>query len=337
MAGGGWRGTIEAGQVLAFERVRYPLPATRFMPASVCPNCSAPASGHFCANCGVSLDGSARCAGCGTSLTPGAKFCHRCGTPAGVGVAATTSGTVPPSAPASGAVTGVTTTGRPSGEKLPWAVAAIALLTVVALVAGQNFRAQRPGSTLDAPSNALPQAGLDDRAVGGGDQQQQQQQAPPDAPFAGGAAAGGPAGRAPDISSMTPAERASRLFDRVMRYDEEGKRDSLETFAPMAMVAYEMVGPLDADQRYDLGRIGEVSGNYNVAKAQADTILRARPTHLLGLLLAARMSPDPTAARGYERRLLDAAPAELKSPLPEYTRHRNDIDRAIAEAKKHER
>jgi hypothetical protein len=101
------------------------------------------------------------------------------------------------------------------------------------------------------------------------------------------------------------------------------------------MVAYEMVGPLDADQRYDLGRIGEVSGNYNVAKAQADTILRARPTHLLGLLLAARMSPDPKVARAYERRLLDAAPAELRSPLPEYARHRNDIDRAIAEAKKH--
>jgi hypothetical protein len=207
-----------------------------------------------------------------------------------------------------------------SGEKLPWAVAAIALLTVVALVAGQNFRAQRPGSTLDAPSNALPQAGLDDRAVGGGG--------------GGGGDAPPPAGRAPDISSMTPAERASRLFDRVMRYDEQGKRDSLETFAPMAMVAYEMVGPLDADQRYDLGRIGEVSGNYLVAKAQADTILRARPTHLLGLVLAARMSPDPTVARAYERRLLDAAPAELAKPLPEYERHRNDIEAALAAAKK---
>jgi hypothetical protein len=133
---------------------------------------------------------------------------------------------------------------------------------------------------------------------------------------------------------MTPAERASRLFDRVMRYDEQGKRDSLATFAPMAIVAYEMVGPLDADQRYDLGRIGEVSGNYLVAKAQADTILRQRPTHLLGLALAARMSPDPKVARDYERRLLAAAPAELQNPLPEYERHRNDIEAAIEVAKK---
>ena len=296
---------------------------TALPPSTTCPNCAAPASGHFCANCGVSLDGSARCAGCGTSLTPGAKFCHRCGTPAGTAVPAALSAAEPGMSAASSAP-------RPgSGEKLPWAIAAIALLTVVALVAGQNFRAQRPGSTLDAPSNALPPAGLDDRAVGG----PSQQQPPADAPFAGGGNGAAP-GRAPDISNMTPAERASRLFDRVMRYDEEGKRDSLETFAPMAMVAYEMVGRLDADQRYDLGRIGEVSGNFKVAKAQADTILRDRPTHLLGLLLAARMSPDPKVARDYERRLLAAAPAELKSPLPEYERHRNDIERALAAARK---
>ncbi|HET7456537.1 MAG TPA: zinc ribbon domain-containing protein [Gemmatimonadaceae bacterium] len=295
-----------------------------------CPNCSAPASGHFCANCGVSLDGSARCAGCGTSLTPGAKFCHRCGTPAGA--TAAPAALASPVGGSSSRSSGAPARGAGSGEKLPWAVAAISLLTVVALVAGQNFRAQRPGSTLDAPSNALPQAGLDDRNVG-------EEQPPPvtagDAPFAGAAAAGGPAaGRAPDISSMTPAERASRLFDRVMRYDEQGKRDSLATFAPMAIVAYEMIGQLDADQRYDLGRIGEVSGNYLVAKAQADTILRQRPTHLLGLALAARMSPDPKVARDYERRLLAAAPAELQKPLPEYERHRNDVEAAIEAAKK---
>src|SRR5438045_78744 len=74
----------------------------------------------------------------------------------------------------------------------------------------------------------------------------------PVAPFAGGAAGGGPA---PDISSMSPEERAARLFDRVMRYDEQGKRDSLLVFAPMALNAYEMIGTLDTDQRYDLGRI----------------------------------------------------------------------------------
>lgn len=290
-------------------------PATT--PPTTCPSCGAPASGHFCANCGAPIAG-ARCAGCGSALGEGAKFCHRCGTP--VGASAAAGALAPGVAPAAG---------RAPGDWLPWGVAAIALLTVVALVAGQNFRAQRGGS-LDGPSNAFPQAGLDDRgaagavaAQGGG--------GPVVAPFAGGAPAGG--GPAPDISSMSPEERASRLFDRVMRYDEQGKRDSLLVFAPMALNAYEMIGTLDNDQRYDLGRIGEVSGNYTVAKAQADTILRAQPNHLLALALAARMSPDPAVARQFQQRLLAAAPAELAKKLPEYERHRGDITRALEQAR----
>lgn len=290
---------------------------------ATCPNCSAPASGHFCANCGSPISG-ALCAGCGSALTPGAKFCHRCGTAVGSG-----GGVASAAAPrAAGA-------GRAQGDWLPWGVAAIALLTVVALIAGQNFRAQR-GGTLDAPSNAIAQPGLDDRgAVAAGDAGAGGETGAggaPFAPFAGGAAPA-PGGRAPDISSLSPEERAARLFDRVMRYDEQGKRDSLQVFAPMAMVAYEMIGKLDADQRYDLGRVGEVSGNYNVAKAQADTILRAQPNHLLALALAARMSPDPKVAREYQQKLLAAAPAELKKNLREYQLHRRDIDRALEQAR----
>lgn len=286
---------------------------------TTCPHCSAPAAGHFCANCGSPLTG-ALCAGCGSALTPGAKFCHRCGTAVGSG------GSGPVLAGAGGGAGGGTAAGRAHGDWLPWGVAAIALLAIVALVAGQNFRAQRGGS-LDGPSNAIAQPGLDDRGAAAG---ADAAGGAPFAPFAGGAAAGG---RAPDISSLSPEERASRLFDRVMRYDEQGKRDSLTVFAPMAMVAYEMIGTLSADQRYDLGRIGEVSGNYAVAKAQADTILRDNPSHLLALALAARMSPDPKVARAYQQKLLAAAPAELKKALPEYRLHRGDIDRALEQAR----
>jgi len=297
---------------------------------TTCPNCGAAASGHFCATCGTPLTG-ARCVGCGSALTPGAKFCHRCGTAVGAASAGgtTTAGATRPVA-ASGAGGAPPAAARAHGDWLPWGVAAIALLAVVALVAGQNFRAQRGGS-LDGPSNAFPQAGLDDRGAamaspGGAN-----------APFAGaagGATTGaGPGGRAPDITSLSPEERAARLFDRVMRYDEQGKRDSLLIFAPMAIGAYEMIESLDADQRYDLGRIGEVSGNYTVAKAQADTILRAQPNHLLALSLAARMSPDPAVAREYQRKLVAAAPAELAKQLPEYARHRADITRALSQAR----
>lgn len=47
-----------------------------------CPSCGANATGKFCAECGAPI-GKGSCRGCGTSLTPGAKFCHRCGLTAG--------------------------------------------------------------------------------------------------------------------------------------------------------------------------------------------------------------------------------------------------------------
>ncbi|MEO7966323.1 MAG: hypothetical protein ABIT38_20670, partial [Gemmatimonadaceae bacterium] len=83
------------------------------------------------------------------------------------------------------------------------------------------------------------------------------------APFAGGAsgsaAAGGAPVRAPDISAMSPRERADKLYDRVMRQAAEGKVDSATFFAGMATQAYELLGPLDNDLKYDYGRMAEMS------------------------------------------------------------------------------
>jgi hypothetical protein len=264
-----------------------------------CGSCGAMGTGgRFCAECGAPFEG-ALCAACRSSLTAGAKFCHRCGAAAGA---------APPS------------DGRPQ-PMLPWAITAIALIAVIAVVAGRNF-----GLGLGSPTPAAqPETASNDQPVAG------------DAPFANGDASSGAVVRAPDISALSPAERADRLFDRVMRLKEEGKQDSVEFFAPMVMSAYQMMGPLNADQHYDLGRIGEVTGVTTLAQAEADTILRANPTHLLGLVLAAHaamaanQAPD---ARRYYRRLLVAAPAETSKELPEYTRHRHDIDAAIAEGKK---
>jgi hypothetical protein len=147
------------------------------------------------------------------------------------------------------------------------------------------------------------------------------------------AAASAPAGaRAPDISSMSPEERASRLFDRVMRYGEQGKTDSLKIFAPMAIEAYQMIGPLDSHARYDMGMIGIVSGDAQFARAQADTILATNKTHLLGLVLAmkaAGLRQDMNARAEYQRRLIAAAPAERAKKLKEYEEHAPDIDAAL--------
>ena len=265
------------------------------MPDSItCPSCGTTASGHYCSNCGASLQG-APCSSCGAELSPGARFCHHCGTAVG------------DKAPA--------TTVDSRTNALPWIVAALAFLALFAMAAGRGFTA-RPSSTVDGSQNALPQAGLDDRGPATDD--------------AGGI-------RAPDISNMSPQERADRLYNRVMTLATEGKVDSVQFFAPMALIAYRDLAPFNADERYDMGRIGEVAGALPFAKAQADSILLANPTHLLGLILEARLATiagDTTQLHTYERRLLAAEKAELATKRDEYARHQDDISNALRQARK---
>jgi hypothetical protein len=279
---------------------------------SVCPRCSAPGTGRFCTECGAPLN-SAPCASCGQPLTPGSKFCHHCGAVAGAAAA--------PAATGGGATLANT---------LPWAVAAIAFLTLFAMLASRGFNARR-GSSVDAPMNALPNPTVDAGpagAMGAAD--------PSAAPFAGGAGAAGGA-RAPDISQLSPTDIANRLFDRVMRLNDQGKADSVAFFAPMAVQAYQMVEqeqghPLDADQRFDVGRIGEVAGALQIAKAQADTILQQQPDHLLGLLLAAqaaKLSGNTSAFNQYKASFERVKTRELAKNLPEYKRHKADIDAGV--------
>lgn len=253
-------------------------PGSRATPTS-CPACGAEAAGKFCANCGAPLQGAA-CGTCRAPLTPGAKFCHRCGSLAGAAPSERQSGV---------------------GNALPWAVAAIALLALLALAAGQRFGRARESQSAEPPTATAP-AGM--------------------------------TARAPDISSLTPGERAERLYDRIMGAAERGRVDSVRFFMPMALQAYESLGSLSADQRYDLGRLAEVAGDAPLATAQADTILKTQPQHLLGLLLAsraARLRGDERGAGQYLERLSRFEKAERQKQLPEYLLHQNDIDIALAE------
>jgi hypothetical protein len=199
---------------------------------------------------------------------------------------------------------------------LPWTIAGIASLAFLAFVVGQRFSSKPAASPSDSGA--------------------------PEAPFAGGAG-GGPAGsplagaQAPDISNMSSEEKRTRLYDRVMRYVQDGQRDSVALWAPMAIMAYRSLGPLDLDGQYDLGRLGEVSGDADLAASQADTVLKQEPHHLLGLALAAHaagLRKDAAAERDYFKRFLAAEATEMPKNRPEYQVHAYDITQAEADARR---
>lgn len=224
------------------------------------------------------------CTACGTGLTPGARFCHRCG----AAVEGARAGAAAPAA-------------APGFSKaLPWSVLVLALVALVALVFARSDLRPVPPETGSTPL-------------------------------------GGPMGaRAPDISNMSPQERADRLFDRVMSLASEGKVDSAAFFSQMALGAFEALAPHDAHERYDIGLIALVSGSPEMAAAQADTILTQRPTHLLGLALAIRAAEarrDAAARAGFQRRLLAAEQAEMAAGLQEYADHSADIIGAVRAAR----
>lgn len=278
---------------------------------SSCPSCGTVSRGKFCAECGAALLG-VSCASCQAPLTPGARFCHNCGAQAGAAGSAAAS---PAGAGARARASAAAAPATPSRSILPWAVGIVAVLALVIVIAVQQRDA--------APTNVGPDVSL---GAGGG--------AGGGAPFAGGA--GGAGVRAPDISSMSPRERADRLYDRVMRLASEGKGDSASFFATMASQAYELLGPLDDDLKYDHGRMSEMAGDLATAQKEADAILANNPDHLLGLILSARVAQLKNDKAGYAKflkKVVAAEKTERAKSIEEYTRHQGDIDAALQEAK----
>jgi len=145
------------------------------------------------------------------------------------------------------------------------------------------------------------------------------------------------AGVPPDISSMSPEERADRLFNRVMSLWSDGKKDSAAFFAPMAISALESLAPMNAHLRYDIGLVALAGGDVDKAAALSDTILRERPTHLLGLVLASRVADargDSAAGSAIRKKLIAAESSERAKPLPEYGDHDADLRAALDAARK---
>ncbi len=154
------------------------------------------------------------------------------------------------------------------------------------------------------------------------------------APPVGGTPLGGPPGTT-DISQMSTEEMAQRLFDRTMRLSEEGKKDSVAFFGPMALQTYGQLPALDNHSRYDVGMLQLAVGNPQGALAQADTLITAVPNHLYALVLRARAYEalgDQAKAGTAFAAFLRHEPAERAGGRPEYTAHATTLDAFKQEA-----
>lgn len=181
---------------------------------------------------------------------------------------------------------------------LPWALAGAALgalVTVLVMRVG-GAGSREPGALSSAPGSRLP---------------------------------------APDISQMSPEERANRLFNRVMILAEAGKQDSVRFFLPMALGAYSQLPTLDADAHYHIGLLQLASGDTDAALAQADTIQRSVPTHLFMYVLRAhayqQQGNTQQERRAYADFLRDE-PAEMAKNRPEYADHSDALRNFKTEA-----
>lgn len=258
-----------------------------------------------CPRCGAQAQGNF-CSACGASLqtTP----CPKCGTqPAAGDRFCNKCGTfIDDSAQAPGAAPArAVASGSGSNTNLAWVVAGgLVVVLVVVLVA--------------------PRIG------------QQPPPPPPAAQPAGGGAALGSS--AVDLNSMTPREAADRLFTRVMTAVSAGDSTEVSNFLPMAVGAYELAMPLDADGYFHMALLRLTGLDMEGALAAAEAGLEETPGHLLLLSAAAEAAvtagDDETATRHYQE-LVDGWDTQMALALPEYQAHNAMLPQMQADAQEY--
>lgn len=242
-----------------------------------------------CSHCGTESNGNF-CPTCGTSLRPG--DCPECGANL---VPAARFCTRCGSAVGTGAASGTTRSRR--GSNLPWYLAAGVLLLLIAILLVPAFVEDDSGTAQIPTAGTFPTAG------------------------------GAPAGTPPPLTG-TPREQADRLFDRIMTAAAAGDTAGARQFTPMAIAAYGMAAPLDADGLYHLAAVHLVAGDPARARMTAEQILASDERHLLALAVAGQaavQAGDSAAARDYYARLLAAYDAEVARGLPEYEAHSRSL------------
>jgi len=247
-----------------------------------------------CPSCGAAASGRF-CNGCGAALN---AACRECGNPLPRGARFCNECGVPAVAPPAAEVRRT--------PVLPWAIAGVAVLGLAGTLVASRGGDEKPAATpAGAPVASAPSA------------------APGPLPAAAGAGGGA---ESVDLASMTPREAADRLFNRVMQNVTTGDSAGARQFLPMAIAAYGRVDPLDTDGRYHLAVLHLVGGQFNEARAQADSILATNPNHLFGLFTAAQAEQgrgNRPAAAALFRRFLAAFDAEsTRRDAVEYQDHK---------------
>lgn len=160
--------------------------------------------------------------------------------------------------------------------------------------------------------------------------------APPVGAPAGNQSGTASAGGAPalDLASLSPRERADRLYDRIMRAHERGDTAEISFFKPMALQSYQMLGEMDHDARYHVGLIHALTGDPSAALAQADSM---DPGNLMAAMLRQRVAialGDEDASRQAYSTFLANYDSEILTARPEYEAHRPQLESFLAEARR---
>lgn len=245
-----------------------------------------------------SMASSPLCPVCGAAVT-GGNFCPGCGNPLAPRTCTACSASLSPGArfchrcghPAAGVI-------RRQAERRAWTVAGGLAILLVLVIGWFMVRGAKPTAAPDMAN------------VGS----------------AGGSLASGPA---PDISNMTPAERFTRLFERITRAAQSGDSAQVAAFVPMALGAYAQLPSISNDDRFHAGMLYFMIGDFPGILALADTIQQDAPRHLFAPLMrgtvAEAQDDRPALARSYAAFRANYS-TELAAGRQEYSDHRELLD-----------
>ncbi len=252
---------------------------------------------------------SLKCPECGRAAT--GKFCQECGAKLGSRFCNQCGEKLAPSAAfcnqcgakVGGSHRGAAAAAAMGGKNLPWWIGGFAMIGLIVFGLVSYLPSGAPAGPAGMPPAGVP-AGL---------------------------------GPPPDISSMTPRERADQLYDRVMRSVSTGDSVEAQFFLPMAIEAYQLARPLDHDGLFHMSLLNRTAMNLEAALDNALEVLEEDPNHVLALSAAAEAAVDLgllDEAEGYYRYLVDVFERETARALTEYERHSPIMEsaRAAAEA-----